>query len=429
MRAARRRGPAGPPRALAALLLLAGCATRPDGPPALSLRPVGYASLSGWEADPAASLLPALMRQCRRLAQLPQDTALGGAETVPGLPGGRALPGRRVGEWAPFCAAALSVPAGDDAAARRVLATWLQPYAVGDRGDEQARFTGYFEPEFPGSLSRDASHPVPVYGRPPDLLTLHPAAGEPVSGRVSGGRLVPYWTRAEIDRGAVAGRGLELVWLTDPVDLFFLQLQGSGRVRLPTGQIVRLGYAGRNGARYVPLGRLLVEQRQLSPDRVDMQSIRGWLEANPGQAQALMERNPNYVFFRSLDDLRPDQGPPGALGVELQPMRSLAVDRRYLPLSAPFWVDTVTPPGQGRGDAQGGAQGYARGDARGETLRRLMLAQDLGTDIAGPTRADIFFGWGDEAAREAGAMHEGGRLVVLLPRPPAPARAPAAPAS
>ena len=394
-------------RLLGGLLLLGGCATEPVGAPALSLRPVGYDSLPGWPDDTVSSLLPALLRQCHRLAQLPQDLVLGGVETT----ADGKLPGRRAGEWAPFCAAAASVPTGDDAAARRVIAAWLQPYAVGDRGDEQARYTGYFEPEFAGSLSRDAAHQVPVYGRPADLLTLHAAgagAAEPVGGRIAGGRLVPYWTRAEIDGGALAGRGLELVWLSDPVDLFFLQLQGSGRVRLPTGQIVRLGYAGRNGAGYVPLGRLLVEQGRLAPDRVDMQSIRGWLEANPGQARSLMERNPNYVFFRSLDDLRPDQGPPGALGVDLQPVRSLAVDRRYLPLSAPVWVDTRRPDGQ--------------------ALQRLMLAQDLGTDIAGPARADIFFGWGAEAAREAGTIHAYGRLVVLLPRPPARAQAPAAPA-
>ena len=415
---ARRRGrPAARCARFAAALLLGGCSAQPVGPPALSLRPLGYDSLPGWGNDPVASLLPALLRQCRRLAQLPPDSVLGGGvEAVPGAPSaGTAaadgLPGRRAGEWAPFCAAATAIPGGDDAAARRAIAAWLQPYAVGDRGDERARYTGYYEPEFAGSLSRDASHAVAVYGRPPDLLTLHPAglAGEPVSGRVSGGRLVPYWTRAEIDRGALAGRGLELVWLSAPADLFFLQLQGSGRVRLPTGQIVRLGYAGRNGAAYVPLGRLLVEQGQLAPDGVDMQSIRAWLEAHPGQAGVMMEQNPNYVFFRSLDALRPDQGPPGALGVDLQPMRSLAVDRRYLPLSAPVWVDTTRPDGQ--------------------ALQRLMLAQDLGTDIEGPARADIFFGWGADAARMAGTIHAGGRLVVLLPRPPARAAAPVAPAS
>ena len=384
-----------PALALVASLLagLAGCATTPEGPPALSLRPVDYAGLAGWQADPVSTLLPALLRQCRRLALLPADSALGGS-------GAALSAGGRAADWTPFCRAVQWVPAGDDAAARRVIAAWLQPYEVGDRGDAEARFTGYFEPEYPGALSADATHAVPVYRRPPDLETLRAAApaGDALTGRVSDGRLVPYWTRAQIDAGVLAGRGLELVWLADPVDLFFLQLQGSGRVRLPSGQIVRLGYAGRNGSPYVPLGRLLVEQHELAPDAVGMQSIRAWLASHPERARALMEQNPNYVFFRSLDDLRPDQGPPGALGVDLQPSRSIAVDRAFLPLAAPVWVDTVQPDGR--------------------TLRRLTLAQDLGTDIDGPARADIFFGWGGEAAHEAGEMHAGGRLVVLLPRPP-----------
>ena len=377
-------------------LLLAGCEVQPTvaGPPVLSLRAVDYATLPGWQDDPVSTLLPALLRQCHRLALLPMDATLGGS-------GDAEKAGGTAGDWSPFCHAVQWIPAGNDAAARRVIAAWLQPYEVGDNGRADARFTGYFEPEYPGNLAQDARHAVPVYRRPPDLLTVHgpPPASEAVTGRVSGGHVVPYWTRAQIDQGVLAGHGLELVWLSDPVDLFFLQLQGSGRIRLPSGQIVRVGYAGRNGAPYVPLGRLLVEQGQLAPDAVSMQSIRAWLATHPAQARAIMEQNPNYVFFRSLDDLRPDQGPPGALGVDLQPGRSVAVDRAFLPLSAPVWIDTTQPDGR--------------------PLQRLMLAQDLGTDINGPARADIFFGWGAGASANAGAMHADGRLVVLLPRPPA----------
>lgn len=399
MRASRSRPAAGPARrAIRALalvgMLVAGCTVPPEGPPTLSLRPVDYASLAGWASDPVSTMLPALLRQCRRRALLPADASLGGA-------GAARAAGGKAADWTPFCRAAQWVPAGDDAAARRVIAAWLQPYEVSDRSDADARFTGYFEPEYPGALSEDATHRVPVYRRPPDLLTVRapPPAGGTVTGRASGGVVVPYWTRAQIDGGALAGRGLEIAWLADPVDLFFLQLQGAGRVRLPSGQIVRLGYAGRNGIAYVPLGRLLVAQGELPSDGVSMQSIRAWLATHPAQARTVMEQNPNYVFFRSLDDLRPDQGPPGALGVDLQPLRSVAVDRAFLPLAAPVWIDTVQPDGR--------------------ALQRLTLAQDLGTDINGPARADIFFGWGPEAAREAGGMHAGGRLVVLLPRPPA----------
>ncbi len=390
-------------RGLALVALVAGCTMpqqAPPGPPGLQLRPVGYEALPGWDQDPVSRLLPPLLRQCRRLASLPADTVLGGATSAASMRGDKA------GDWAPFCRAAQWVQPGDDAVARHVMSAWLQPYAASDRGDETARFTGYFEPEVAGALAPDATHTVPVYRRPPDLLTQHApgeAAAATATGRLVDGRLVPYWTRAQIDQGALAGRMLEIAWLSDPVDLFFLQLQGSGRVRLPSGQIIRLGYAGRNGAPYVPLGRVLVAQGALPPDAVSMQSIRGWLAAHPDQARALMEQNPNYVFFRTIDALRPDQGPVGALGVDLQPLRSVAIDRGFLPLAAPVWVDTVEPEGA----------------APGRPLRRLMLAQDLGTDISGPTRADIFFGWGDDAARRAGTMRADGHLFVLLPRPPA----------
>ena len=371
-------------------LLLAGCAAVvPAGPPAISLRPVDYATLSGWETDPVSTMLPAFLHQCRRLALLPADAALGGS-------GDAEAAGGKAADWTPFCLAIQWVHPGDDDGIRRVIAAWLQPYMVGDQGNEAARFTGYFEPEIPGALSRDATHSVPVYRLPPDLQARR--APEAAIGRIVDGHLVPYWTRAQIDQGVLAGRSLEILWLSDPVDLFFLQVQGSGRVRLPSGQIVRLGYAGRNGAAYVPLGRLLVEQGELAPDAVSMQSIRAWLAAHPDRAQALMEQNPNYVFFRSLNDLRPDQGPLGALGVDLQPVRSIAVDRTFLPLAAPAWIDTA--------------------EADGTKLQRLMLAQDLGTDIKGPARADVFFGWGEDAARQAGLMHSDGHLVVLLPRPP-----------
>ena len=369
---------------------LSACAvqpTIPPGPPQLGLQPVAAESLQGWRQAPASQLLPAFLQQCHRLASLPADTPLGGA-------GLARKAGGQAGDWTPFCRAIRWVPAADDAAARKTIVAWLQPYAVLDRGSPVAHFTGYFEPEVAGALTRDAAAPVPVYRRPPDLRTAQPAV-----------------TREQIDHGALQGRALAICWLASPIDLFFLQVQGSGRVRLPSGQIIRLGYAGRNSAPYVPIGRVLVQRGELARDAVTMQSIRAWLEAHPEQAQAVMEQNPNYVFFRVLDDLRPDQGPIGALGVPLEPMGSVAVDPRFLPLAAPVWVDTVVPA-MGEGQAQEQAQ------EQGSALHRLMLAQDSGAGIDGPTRADIFFGWGTDAARLAGKMDAAGRLVVWLPRPP-----------
>ncbi|WP_428376018.1 murein transglycosylase A [Lichenicoccus sp.] len=371
---------------------VAGCVEQPHRPPEISLRAVAYDSLPGWHTDRLETMLPVLLDQCHRLALLPPETSLGGA-------GPAATAGGKAGDWAGFCQAVQTVPGNDAAALRQVIVAWLQPYAVGDAGQEAALFTGYFEPEYKGALTRDATHRVPVYRRPPDLITVHDAHGAAVTGRVQDGHVVPYSTRAQIDHGALDGRGLEILWLTDPVDLFFLQVQGSGRVRLPSGQIVRLGYAGRNGDPYTPLGRMLLERGALPPDGISMQTIRAWLAAHPEQAQAVMEANANYVFFRVMDDLRPDQGPPGALGLDLMPLRSAAIDRNFLPLGAPLWIDSATPSGT--------------------KLQRLLLAQDLGTDITGPARADVFFGWGEDAAIEAGSMHASGSLVALLPRPPA----------
>ena len=390
------------------VVLVAGCVQPPQLPPALTLRALPYESLPGWQADQIQTTLPALLDQCHRLALLPPETSLGGVAAAAAM-------GGKAGDWAGFCQAVQTVPGNDAAALRQVIVAWLQPYAVGDAAQaaapEVARFTGYYEPEYRGSLARDAAHQVPVYRRPPDLLTVHDAQGNATTGRVQAGHVVPFPTRAQIDHGALDGRGLEILWLADPVDLFFLQIQGSGRIRLPSGQIVRLGYAGRNGAPYTPLGRLLVERGALPPDGISMQTIRAWLGAHPEQAQAMMEENANYVFFRVMNDLRPDQGPPGALGLDLMPLRSAAIDRNFLPLGALLWIDTVTPSGM--------------------KLQRLLLAQDLGKDIAGPARADVFFGWGEDAAVQAGSMHASGSLVVLLPRPPRlPSRnVPAAPAS
>jgi len=380
---------------LAATLLsvLASCADQ-SGPPALSLRRVTFADVPGWSSDRLAEAMPALLAQCTRLARLPADTPLGGVAEAAQAAGTAA-------SWQPACQAARALPRQDEASVRQYFETWFLPYQVSDRGDPTARVTGYFEPEFEGSLGPSATYAVPLYARPDDLVTVpNPEPGQPpVTGRRQGGLIQPYWTRAEIDRGVLRGRNLELLWLKSPVDLFFLQLQGSGRIRLPSGQIVRVGYAGRNGQPYVPLGRELVAEHQLAPDNVSMQSIRAWLAAHPAEAQAMLERNPNYVFFRALQGVSPEQGPPGALGVDLTPLRSAAVDRAFLPLGVPLFLQTTLPDGS--------------------AFDRLVLAQDLGTDITGPARADLFFGWGESAGAEAGSMHGSGSMVVLLPRQPA----------
>lgn len=257
-------------------------------------------------------------------------------------------------------------------------------------GDGRAFATGYYEPEISGSRVRAAGYPVPVYARPPDLLDRDPATGEARRGRLDeNGRFVPYFDRAAIDAGALAGRGLEIAWVADPVDLFFLQIQGSGRIRLPDGGVMRIGYAGQNGHAYVAIGRLMRE-RGLIESPVTMQAIQAWLRRYPAQGRALMHENPSYVFFHELTG----PGPLGALGRPVTPRVSVAADPRFVPLGAPVVLMSME-------------------DDRADGL---WVAQDTGGAIRGANRFDTFWGAGEEAARIAGGMSASGRAWLLLPR-------------
>jgi membrane-bound lytic murein transglycosylase A len=396
---------------LLAALALTACAVPPPpaavaptpGPaPTLTLTAVPFSAMAGWGEDHVSGAIPPLRRECAKLTSMPADAALGG-DGVSARLGGTA------GQWRSLCAAVATVRVGDDAAARAVLEQELQPYAISDNGQSQGLFTGYYEPQVDGATDRGGRYQTPLLRRPRDLVQADLGAfvtdlkGRSISGRLDGtgrlvgNRLVPYYDRAQIERGALAAQHLALMFLADPIDAFFLEIQGSGRVRLPDGRIVRVTYDGQNGRPYVPIGRLLIERGELTREAVSLQTIRAWLVAHPDQAPALMDANPSYVFFTLLPDTPPDQGPPGALGVALTPGRSLAVDRRFLPLSAPVFVATSNP-------------------LDGAPWRHLLLAQDIGGAIKGPVRGDIFFGWGAEAEAMAGRMKQQGAAYVLLPR-------------
>ncbi len=375
--------------AAAVLAVLAGCATRPvdsgddlpPGPPPTwtvpsgegpALTPLAFNQLTGWTTDRTSEALTAFMIGC---AQMDGNAAktLGGQGTAASL-GGSPI------QWQRACAAARQVPPGDDAAARAYFETNFQAYGVSSDGRAEGLFTGYYEPEVAGSRSPGRDYKVPLYRRPPGLAP----------GR-------PYLTRAEIDRGGLNGRRLELLWLSNPVDAFFLHVQGSGRIRLADGHTVRVNYDGQNGRSYVPIGRVLVSRGEMTLDQVSMQSIRAWLAVHPDQAKALMEQNPSYVFFREVNGLSADMGAPGALGAALTPLRSIAVDKGFIPLGAPVWINT-------------------RDAIDGSDFKHLMVAQDLGGAITGPVRADIFFGWGADAENRAGLMRQHGTEIVLLPK-------------
>ena len=369
--------------AVVLLALLAACTPRPPPPDKLTLGPASFADLTGWQQDDVAGALGAFGRACARLLKRPETTALGIAGTV--------------ADWRPPCAALASLDGTDAAAARRFFETWFSPWKAGNNGKAEGLFTGYYEPELSGAREPDGRFATPLLRRPPDLVMVElglfrPAwRGERIAGRVVEGRLKPYESRAEIERGALDRYHLGFLWVDDPVDAFFLQIQGSGRVRLGDGSYVRVGYDGQNGHAYVAIGKLLADRGVLERDAVSMQAIRAWIKANPEPGKALMTENPSYVFFRELDG----DGPIGSEGAVLTAGRSLAVDRDFVPLGVPLWLDAGT-----------GA----------DRLQRLVVAQDTGGAIRGPVRGDVFWGFGPEAEARAGTMKLRGAYYLLLPK-------------
>ncbi len=383
--------------ALTAALLLAACEKKPpvEVPDQLLLIPTTYEALPGWGEDTVAEAVPALVRSCARLLGQPDARPVG--------PGGGGLAGT-VADWRPVCAAVGALPAGDDAAARAVLEAWFAPFKATYNDRDSGLFTGYYEAELRGALVPDGKYRFPLYRKPADLITVDLGAfradlqGQ-IFGRVDGERLVPYFTREEIERGAIDGETTALLWSDDPVDVFFLQVQGSGQVTLPDGTMRRVGFAASNGLEFYPIGRALLDEGKVSRDNASMQAMRAWLRAHPTEAAEIMRRNARYIFFRWIDG----DGPIGAQGVALTPGRSLAVDPAYLPLGVPVFLDT-TWPGTDR------------------PLRRLLVAQDTGSAIKGPLRGDFFWGAGEAALAEAGRMKQSGKVYILLPKPVAERR-------
>lgn len=290
----------------------------------------------------------------------------------------------RAGDWQAACDAARDWPR-DDAA--RFFDTH---FATVEVGAGAAFATGYYEPEIRGSRTRAPDYPVPVLGLPSDLLERNPETGARGRGRIDeNGDYVLYHDRTAIEEGVLAGRGLEIGWAADPVDLFFLQIQGSGRLRLPDGAVMRIGYAGQNGREYVAIGRVLRDRGLIQPP-VSMQRIVEWLRANPEEGRAIMRENRSYVFFRELTG----PGPLGALGRPVTPYASVAADPSFVPLGAPVLLSGMDNP-------------RANG---------LWVAQDTGGAIRGANRFDTFWGAGAEAATIAGGMQTRGRALILLPR-------------
>ncbi len=363
--------------------------------PSLTLVAKPYEELPGWKADRHSEALPALLKSCARFETMPETTRVGPRETM-----------GQVKDWLPICRDAKRVRPGNDTDARYFFESRFQPYIALDDSDRTGLFTGYYEPELNGSWKPDGRFNVPLYSLPKDVVAANLGefddkwAGEHIAGRMLDGRFAPYFDRGEIEDGALQGRQLEILWTDNAIDAFFMHIQGSGRIKLPDGTHVRLGYGGRNGRPYTAVGRELVAAGIMRLADVTMPAIRRWMVENPVAGRALMRKNRSFVFFKVLKS----DGPIGAEGSVLTPLRSLAVDRAFVPLGVPIWLVT-TEPGTGRS---------------AKPLRRLVLAQDTGSAIKGPIRGDLFWGYGAAAGDKAGTMKQDGSYYLLLPRTLAP---------
>jgi membrane-bound lytic murein transglycosylase A len=400
------------PLAWIVAILLAGCAQAPQKP---EPHEGSQASRQAAAACPAPAPFPVCPAcpQCPPAKPAP-ETARYQETTFDALPGWSAAalaPSLRAFLagcvrpviFARACELARAVPAGDEAAARQFFESAFQPFGlVSSEGTDTGLITGYYEPAIEGSRARSALNRYPIFGVPEDLIVVDLASVNPdvrnlrLRGRMDGRKLLPYYSRAEIESKGASFPAPIIAWTAEPIELFFLQIQGSGQVRLDNGERIRIGYADQNGHPFRSLGRQLIERGEMTLEQASMQGIKAWAAANPGKMQDALNQNPSYVFFRELQ-LAPSDGPVGALGVPLSPEHSVAVDRRFVPLGTPVYLATTFPLSE-------------------ERLERLMAAQDTGGAIRGVVRADFYWGTGPEAGARAGRMRQQGRMWLLWPR-------------
>lgn len=337
-------------------------------------KPVTWNKLDAWRQDNVLEALPALLQQCPRL--------------------------KKEASWKAVCDAAMALENPTAQQVRNFFESQFRPHRIyGKNGTKEGLITGYYEPLLSGSFTRSSRYAYPLYAPPEDMLTieldsLYPKLkGMRLRGRVVGNKVVPYHSRESIDGEEAPLAGGEILWVDDPYGSFFLQIQGSGRVKLEDDSIVGVNYANQNGHPYFAVGKTLVEKGELPLDDVSLFTIKAWLRANPDRADEVLNTNPSYVFFHLRENA--DENARGSLNVPLTAMRSLAVDKKVIPLGTPVWVETTLPDGT--------------------RYHRLMMAQDTGGAIRGPVRADIFFGAGADAERLAGEMKQRGKMFALLP--------------
>lgn len=364
----------------------------PATTPAPVFKPVDFEAIPGWGKDDLRKAWPAFLASCDTLA--------------------------KKADWKEPCGIARDVNAADAKAVRTFFEAFFVPNQVlNPDGTETGLVTGYYEPLLRGARKRGGPYQTPLYRAPDDMLTIDLASVYPelrnmrLRGRIVGNKVVPYFSRAELMQSHLLA-GKELLWVDNPIDAFFLQVQGSGRVRLTDAkETVRVAYADQNGYPYKSIGRYLVDKGELTLDQASAQGIKAWAAAHPDRLHELLNANPSYVFFKEEKLTDPNEGPKGALGVPLTPMRSIAVDPRFIPLGVPVFLATTQPASE-------------------TPLRQLMLAQDTGGAIRNAVRADFFWGFGKEAGEKAGKMKQRGMMWVLLPKlSVSAAAAPASPAA
>ena len=347
-----------------------------------------FTELKGWTSDSQEKTLPAFKKTCAIYQRRDPKKTIGIGGTI--------------SDWIPICNKLKEIDTTDVAQVRIFFEEHFKAYQLKEGKENKALFTGYYEPEINGSFEQTSQFNVPVYKKPSDLVIaedlgiFNPALkGRRVAGRVKDGRLIPHDSHAQILRGSLNNQNLELLWTDNRIDHFFAQVQGSTKVRMTDGSIIRIGYAGVNGHPYVSIGKVLVQKGAFPLKQASMQSIRTWFEKNPDQIESVLGENPSFVFFRMLEKSEED-GPQGSMGVALVPRRTIAVDPKYTPLGVPVWIDFDHP-------------------TQDKRSQRLVVAHDTGGAIKGVLRADMFWGSGKKATDYAGKMKSSGTMYVLLP--------------
>ncbi len=358
----------------------------------IQVKATTFSNLPGWQSTQALSSLHTFRRSCRHFLQMNPKYSVG--NTWFGL---------HAKDWRPACEAAVALQTDSEIQAKNFFETWFQPMEFSNDHAITGLFTGYYLPSVAASLTKTQEYTVPVYGLPNNLLRIKLSDFDPtlptrqLFGRLENNRVLPFYSREEIDQGAIAGKAPILAYLRSPIDRLLIEIQGSALLNLPDGTQLNLGYAGKNGLTYTAIGHVLIKRKILPANQVSIQSIRAYLESHPEESDEIIHKNRSFVFFEVLTK----RGAYGTLGTRLTQGYSLAVDPEWVPLGMPVWLATTYP------DAHSNQY---------HSLHRLMIAQDTGGAIKGTVRGDVYWGNGDDAAAIAGKMKSKGRYWLLVPK-------------